>query len=75
MPDNNRIGSACWYRRSDRKAHRGHLRMWAQAGDDRSTQPVAVVEDDDTLTVTTVDVDAVCFATSPPWAIAERLSR
>lgn len=71
----NRIGSACWYRGCDQKTHRGHLRMWSHAGNEQLDGPVAVIEDDDSLTVTTVDVDCVCFATQPPWPIASKEDR
>lgn len=68
MPDDNRIGYACWYRH-DGKARRGHLRMWGMSFDERLGQPVAVVEDDETQIPVEVDVDGVCFATAPPWPL------
>ena len=64
--DKNRIGSACWYKING-LVRPGHLRMWAQCGDETLTQPCAVVEDDVTMVPTTVYVDCVCFATVPPW--------
>jgi hypothetical protein len=72
VTDSNRIGEACWYRHSIREvphfvARGGVLRMWAQCGDGTLTNPVAVVEDDETMICTTVDVDHVCFAAIPPW--------
>ena len=64
--DGNRIGAACWYC-SKGKAKAGHLRMWSHCNDEQMGGPVAVVEDDQTLIPTTVDVDKVCFAAVPPW--------
>ena len=71
MTDTNRIGCPCWYRHNG-EAKAGTLRMWSYCGDDDSGGPVAVVEDAETLSVTTVDVDFISFASIPPWPKSTR---
>jgi len=65
----NRIGAACWYKRNG-KSRGGKLRMWAVEGSlDDGIAPVAVIEDEITLQVTTSHVTDVSFATIPPWPV------
>ena len=70
MSDTNRIGCSCWYR-LDGKARAGTLRIWSHYSDEDGGWPVAVVEDMQTLSVTTVAVELVSFAAIPPWPRGE----
>lgn len=74
--DNNRIGSACWYRtfdyptRSWSKWLGGKLRAWSTNHVEGETGfglfPVGVVEDDKTMRCVSVPVNDICFTTVPP---------
>ena len=79
MPDNNRIGSACWYRlakfRESEQAPEGpwktgHLRAWSTDHEENTSGfgpfPVGVVEDDLTGLVHSIYVRRICFAAVPP---------
>lgn len=77
MADNNRIGSACWYRPVDAKPgydigkwRGGHLRAWStdfeELSDGVALFPVAVIEDDKTGLCHSIYVTRVCFNSVPP---------
>lgn len=74
--NDNRIGSACWYRTYDgvRKAwsewRGGRLRAWSTDNTEGESGfgnfPVGVIEDDKTACMKSIYVEWICFATVPP---------
>lgn len=71
MADNNRIGSACWYRPAVVGPWRGGtLRMWGTDSDECDGNyglfPVGVIEDDEHRTCHAVHVSRICFAAVHP---------
>jgi hypothetical protein len=70
MPDNNRIGSACWYRMGTSSNHEwkgGRLRHWSTLSSEDGSAPVAIIEDDTTGMCIEVDPhNRICFASIPP---------
>lgn len=75
---NNRIGSACWYRRQPKygvpktewKWTFGTLRAWSTdhvEGDNGfGPYPVGVVEDSESVQCFSIHVEDICFASAPP---------
>lgn len=71
MGSSDRIGSICWYRYFDQTQRtwvwrKGNLRAWSIATTDGSTEPVGIVEDEETLLCNVIDAGMICFASIHP---------